>query len=521
MAGDERLKIKNALISVSDKSGLEELVTFLAQNNVSIFSTGGTAKFIESIGINVKQVSEITNFPEIMDGRVKTLNPLIYGGILNRSGIDDHIQKEHGMINMDLMVINLYPFEETITGNNISELDIIENIDIGGPSMIRASAKNFYNKSILTDPDDYGTLINELQNNDFTISEDTRRKLAVKAFKRTAMYDSVIHNYFSEKIDQESTPEEIPLGLKKISSLRYGENPHQNAGLYVSHEQSDSLTKAEIHQGKELSYNNFLDANTAINCVMEFDDPACVIVKHVNPCGVAIGADIKNAYKKSFETDPESAFGGVIAVNGMVDEIFATTLIMNQFVEVLIAPAFSEDALNILKEKKNIRVISKKKFKKTPMPFSIQAIDGGFLVQDDDWKIIDKDNLEYVTDRKPTDDQITDLLFAWKVCKYVKSNAIIFAKNQQTIGIGAGQMSRVNSAKIASLKAAGANLDTKDSVMASDGFFPFSDSIKMASDNGISCIIQPGGSIKDNEVIEEANKNNIAMVMTRMRHFRH
>ncbi len=521
MTGVGRLKIKNALISVSNKSSLEELVTFLAQNNVSIFSTGGTAKFIESIGINVKQVSEITNFPEIMDGRVKTLNPLIYGGILNRSGIDDHIQKEHGMINMDLMVINLYPFEETITGNNISELDIIENIDIGGPSMIRASAKNFYNKSILTDPDDYGTLINELQNNDFTISEDTRRKLAVKAFKRTAMYDSVIHNYFSEKINQESTPEEIPLGLKKISSLRYGENPHQNAGLYVSHEQSDSLTNAEIHQGKELSYNNFLDANTAINCVMEFDDPACVIVKHVNPCGVAIGADIKNAYKKSFETDPESAFGGVIAVNGMVDKIFATTLIMNQFVEVLIAPAFSEDALNILKEKKNIRVISKKKFKKTPMPFSIQAIDGGFLVQDDDWKIIDKDNLEYVTDRKPTDDQITDLLFAWKVCKYVKSNAIIFAKNQQTIGIGAGQMSRVNSAKIASLKAAGANLDTKNSVMASDGFFPFSDSIKMASDNGISCIIQPGGSIKDNEVIEEANKKNIAMVMTRMRHFRH
>ncbi len=521
MSGDGRLKIKNALISVSDKSGLEELVTFLDQNNVSIFSTGGTAKFIESLDINVKQISEITNFPEIMDGRVKTLNPLIYGGILNRSGIDDHVQKEHGMINLDLMVINLYPFEETISGDNFTEEDVIENIDIGGPSMIRASAKNFYNKAVLTHPDDYGPFIYELQNNDCSISEKTRRNTAVKAFKRTAMYDSIIHDFFSQKIEKESIPEAIPLGLKKISSLRYGENPHQNAGLYASINQSDSLTNAEIHQGKELSYNNFLDANTAMNCVMEFDHPACVIVKHVNPCGVAIGADIKNAYEKSFETDPESAFGGVIAVNAMVDRTFATTLIENQFVEVLIAPCFSEEALDVLKEKKNIRVISKKNFKKVPMPFSIQAIDGGFLVQEDDCKIIDKDNLEYVTDKKPTDDQIIDLLFAWKVCKYVKSNAIIFAKNQQTIGIGAGQMSRVNSAKIASLKAAAANLDTKDSVMASDGFFPFSDSIEMASDNEISCIIQPGGSIKDNEVIEEANKQNIAMVMTRMRHFRH
>ena len=521
MIGDGRLKIKNVLVSVSNKSNLKELITFLDQNKVSIFSTGGTAKYIESLGINVTQVSEITNFPEIMDGRVKTLNPLIYGGILNRSSIDDHIQKEHGMINLDLMVINLYPFEETISGNNVNEADAIENIDIGGPSIIRASAKNFYNKAILTDPDDYDLFINELKNNDCSISEETRRNLAVKAFKRTAMYDSAIHNYFTEKIVEESIPEEIPLGLKKISSLRYGENPHQNAGLYVSNNKSDSLTNAKIHQGKELSYNNLLDANTAMNCVMEFDDPACVIVKHVNPCGVAIGTDIKNAYEKSFETDPESAFGGVIAVNDSVDETFATALIENQFVEVLIAPDFSVDALNILKEKKNIRVISKKKFKKNPMPFLIQAIDGGFLIQEDDWQIIDKDNLEYMTDRKPTDDQIIDLLFAWKVCKYVKSNAIIFAKNQQTIGIGAGQMSRVNSAKIASLKAAAANLDTKDSVMASDGFFPFSDSIKMASDNRISCIIQPGGSIKDNEVIQEANKQNIAMVMTSMRHFRH
>ena len=521
MTGDAGLRIKNALVSVSDKTGLEELVRYLDKNNVLIFSTGGTAKFIESLGINVTQVSEITNFPEIMDGRVKTLSPLIYGGILNRRGIDDHVQKEHKMVNLDLMVINLYPFEETISKKNVNESNAIENIDIGGPSMIRASAKNFYHKAILTDPEDYESFINELENNDCLISETSRRDLAIKAFRRTAMYDSAIHNYFSQKVDEELIPEEIPLGLKKISSLRYGENPHQNAGLYISQKQDDSLANAKIHQGKELSYNNFLDANTAMNCVMEFDDPACVIVKHVNPCGVAIGENIKNAYEKSFETDPESAFGGVIAVNGCVDKTFASTLIEKQFVEVLIAPDFSEDALGVLKEKKNIRVISKKVFEKNSMPLSIQAIDGGFLVQEDDWKMIDKDNLEYVTDKKPTDDQILDLLFAWKVCKYVKSNAIIFAKDQQTIGIGAGQMSRVNSAKIASLKAAAANLETNGSVMASDGFFPFSDSIQMASDNGISCIIQPGGSIKDNEVIQEANKNNIAMVLTRMRHFRH
>ncbi|MFL2548054.1 MAG: bifunctional phosphoribosylaminoimidazolecarboxamide formyltransferase/IMP cyclohydrolase [Gammaproteobacteria bacterium] len=521
MTGDAGLRIKNALVSVSDKTGLEELVRYLDKNNVLIFSTGGTAKFIESLGINVTQVSEITNFPEIMDGRVKTLSPLIYGGILNRRGIDDHVQKEHKMVNLDLMVINLYPFEEIISKKNVNESNAIENIDIGGPSMIRASAKNFYHKAILTDPEDYESFINELENNDCLISETSRRGLAIKAFRRTAMYDSAIHNYFSQKVDEELIPEEIPLGLKKISSLRYGENPHQNAGLYISQKQDDSLANAKIHQGKELSYNNFLDANTAMNCVMEFDDPACVIVKHVNPCGVAIGENIKNAYEKSFETDPESAFGGVIAVNGCVDKTFASTLIEKQFVEVLIAPDFSEDALGVLKEKKNIRVISKKVFEKNSMPLSIQAIDGGFLVQEDDWRMIDKDNLEYVTDKKPTDDQILDLLFAWKVCKYVKSNAIIFAKDQQTIGIGAGQMSRVNSAKIASLKAAAANLETNGSVMASDGFFPFSDSIQMASDNGISCIIQPGGSIKDNEVIQEANKNNIAMVLTRMRHFRH
>ena len=542
MTGDGRLKIKNALVSVSDKTGLEKLVTYLDENKVSIFSTGGTAEFIESLGINVTKVSEITNFPEIMDGRVKTLNPLIYGGILNRIGIDDDIQKEYGMINLDLMVINLYPFEETISGNNADEADAIENIDIGGPSMIRAAAKNFHNKAVLTDPEDYFWFIDILNDDNCSVSERTRRKLALKAFRKTAMYDSAIHNYFSPKddirewvYDEEypeeypsiEMPDEIPLGLKKISNLRYGENPHQQAGLYITHKQEGSLANAKIFQGKELSYNNFLDANTAMKCVMEFDDPACVIVKHVNPCGVATGTDLNHAYHKSFETDPESAFGGVIAFNRSVDNDLARNIIKNQFVEVLIAPDFTQDALNALKEKKNIRVISKK-FAKKPNTsdwndWTIQAIDGGFLVQEDDYQIIEKREIEFevTTDKEPTEEEFSDLLFAWKVCKYIKSNAIIFAKNQQTIGIGAGQMSRVNSAKIAALKAAAAKLETRGSVMASDGFFPFSDSIEMASNNGISCIIQPGGSIKDNEVIEEANKQNIAMVFTHMRHFRH
>ena len=542
MTGDGRLKIKNALVSVSDKTGLEKLVTYLDENKVSIFSTGGTAKFIESLGINVTKVSEITNFPEIMDGRVKTLNPLIYGGILNRIGIDDDIQKEYGMINLDLMVINLYPFEETISGNNVDEADAIENIDIGGPSMIRAAAKNFYNKAVLTDPEDYYFWFIKILNDNCSVSERTRRELALKAFRKTAMYDSAIHDFLHEKgdirewvLDEEfpeeypsiQMPDEIPLGLKKSSNLRYGENPHQQAGLYITHKQEGSLADAKIFQGKELSYNNFLDANTAMKCVMEFDDPACVIVKHVNPCGVATGTDLNHAYHKSFETDPESAFGGVIAFNRSVDNDLARNIIKNQFVEVLIAPDYTEDALDALKEKKNIRVISKK-FTKKPntsdwTDWTIQAIDGGFLVQQDDYWTIEKRDIEFevTTDKEPTEEEFSDLLFAWKVCKYIKSNAIIFAKNQQTIGIGAGQMSRVNSAKIAALKAAAANLETKGSVMASDGFFPFSDSIEMASNNGISCIIQPGGSIKDNEVIEEANKQNIAMVFTHMRHFRH
>ena len=521
MSKDKLVKIKTALVSVSDKDGLDTLIEYLDNNNTKIISTGGTAKYIERLGIEVHRVSDLTNFPEIMNGRVKTLNPIIYGGILNRAGIDDEIQNEFGINNIDLIIVNLYPFEQTVKKENTTEEDAIENIDIGGPSMIRASAKNFYSKTIVTDPEDYEILIDELQNNNHSISYSMRKELALKAFKTTAIYDNRIQNYF--QIDKDnSLPDTLLLGLIKKNDLRYGENPHQKAGLYYHQAlNNQSLSGANIFQGKALSYNNFLDVNTAMRCSQEFKDPCCVIVKHVNPCGVAIADNINQAYKKAFETDTESAFGGVIAVNRTVDQEFAIHLIKNQFLEVMIAPAYDDAAIKAFKEKENIRVISVGDYQKNNIDFQIQAIDGGFLIQEDDQQMIEKENLKVVTNKQPNEFQLEDLMFAWKVAKYVKSNAIVFARNLQTIGIGAGQMSRVNSAKIASLKAAAANLDTTGAVMASDGFFPFSDSIQMASDNGIGSIIQPGGSIKDQEVIDEANNKNISMVFTGMRHFRH
>jgi len=522
MPKNKAVKIKTALISVSNKNNLDLIVKCLNNYQVNIVSTGGTAKYIEELGIEVTTVSSLTNFPEIMNGRVKTLNPLIYGGLLNRPDIDDEIQDKLGIKNIDLIIVNLYPFEDTVSIKDVTEEDIIENIDIGGPSMIRASAKNFSSKVIITSPDDYEMLINEIDNNNCSVGYLMRKELALKAFKTTALYDANIQKYFQTTVEKIGIPQDLTLGLSKKQDLRYGENPHQKAGLYSFGNINDkSLLGANIFQGKELSYNNFLDADTAMRCSQEFNDPCCVIVKHVNPCGVAISDHIVNAYEKAFETDPESAFGGVIAVNRTVDEDFAEKLISNQFVEVIIAPNYDAEALEVFKQKNNIRVLSVEGYKKNRIDFQIQSIDGGFLVQEDDDKIITKDDLNCVTEKKPNQDEIQDLIFAWQVAKYVKSNAIVFAKHRQTIGIGAGQMSRVNSAKIASLKAASAKLDTTGAVMSSDGFFPFRDSIEMASDNGIHCIIQPGGSIKDQEVINEANKKDIAMVLTGMRHFRH
>jgi phosphoribosylaminoimidazolecarboxamide formyltransferase/IMP cyclohydrolase len=387
--------------------------------------------------------------------------------------------------------------------------------------MIRATAKNYHSKTILTDPSDYETLITELANNQGCVTYTLRKQLALKAFGYTACYDAAIWDYFSKSQD-DTLPQKLPIGLTKKTNLRYGENPHQRAAIYQQKEVGpNTLVGSKLHQGKELSYNNLLDANAAIGCVQSFNEPACVIVKHVNPCGVAIGNDLDEAYKKSFHTDPESAFGGVIAVNRNVDGKLIKNIINNQFLELLIAPSFDSDALKALEEKQNIRVIEMDGGEKHTNDYSVQTIDGGFLIQEGDEKKIDRQDIDIMTLRQPEDEEIKDMLFAWKVVKYVKSNAIVFARQQQTIGIGAGQMSRVMSAKIASLKAASANLHTKNCVMASDGFFPFKDSIEMAAEYGISCVIQPGGSIRDDEVIAAADAHNLVMGFTGIRHFKH
>jgi len=515
------IKIKTALISVSDKSDLDKLAATLRSHDIAIVSTGGTAAYLKEQNFKVTEVSAITGFPEMMDGRVKTLHPLIYAGLLNRPVIDDKLLEEYSITNIDLVVVNLYPFEETIAQHHSDEEKAVENIDIGGPSMIRATAKNYHSKTILTDPSDYETLITELANNQGCVTYTLRKQLALKAFGYTACYDAAIWDYFSKNQD-DTLPQKLPIGLTKKTNLRYGENPHQRAAIYQQKEVGpNTLVGSKLHQGKELSYNNLLDANAAIGCVQSFNEPACVIVKHVNPCGVAIGNDLDEAYKKSFHTDPESAFGGVIAVNRNVDGKLIKNIINNQFLELLIAPSFDSDALKALEEKQNIRVIEMDGCEKHTVDYSVQTIDGGFLIQEGDEKTIDRQDIDIVTLRQPEDAEIKDMLFAWKVVKYVKSNAIVFARQQQTIGIGAGQMSRVMSAKIASLKAASANLHTKNCVMASDGFFPFKDSIEMAADYGISCVIQPGGSIRDDEVIAAADEHNLVMGFTGIRHFKH
>ncbi len=521
MSDQTAIKIKTALISVSDKSDLDQLAATLRSHDIAIVSTGGTSAYLKEQNFKVTEVSAITGFPEMMGGRVKTLHPLIYAGLLNRPVIDDKLLEKYSITNIDLVVVNLYPFEETIAQHHSDAEKAVENIDIGGPSMIRATAKNYHSKTILTDPSDYETLITELANNQGCVTYTLRKQLALKAFGYTACYDAAIWDYFSKNQD-DTLPQKLPIGLTKKTNLRYGENPHQRAAIYQQKEVGpNTLVGSKLHQGKELSYNNLLDANAAIGCVQSFNEPACVIVKHVNPCGVAIGNDLDEAYKKSFHTDPESAFGGVIAVNRNVDGKLIKNIINNQFLELLIAPSFDSDALKALEEKQNIRVIEMDGGEKNTVDYSVQTIDGGFLIQEGDAKTIDRQDIDIVTLRQPEDEEIKDMLFAWKVVKYVKSNAIVFARQQQTIGIGAGQMSRVMSAKIASLKAASANLHTKNCVMASDGFFPFRDSIEMAAEYGISCVIQPGGSIRDDEVIAAADEHNLVMGFTGIRHFKH
>jgi len=513
--------INRALISVSDKTGIIEFAKALHEKNIEILSTGGTAKMIDDAGIPVIEVSDFTGFPEMMAGRVKTLHPKIHGGILARRGTDEAVMDEHGIKAIDLVVINLYPFQQTVANPDCTLEDAIENIDIGGPAMVRAAAKNHASVSIVVDPSDYDSVLNEL-NTDNSVSEKTRFSLAIKAYEHTAQYDGAIANYFGTMVQREEDklfPRTFNLQFQHKQSMRYGENPHQNAAFYVDNSQNISVASATQLQGKELSYNNIGDTDAALECVKQFKEPACVIVKHANPCGVSINDSILEAYDKAYSTDPESAFGGIIAFNRELDAATAQAIIDRQFVEVIIAPSVSDEANNVVANKKNVRLLSCGEFSDATSYLDYKSVNGGILVQDSDAELYNE--LEVVTDTQPTEQQMNDLLFAWKVAKYVKSNAIIYANNNMTIGVGAGQMSRINSARIAGIKAEHANLTVEGSVLASDAFFPFRDGIDAANDAGIKAVIQPGGSMRDQEVIDAANEHGMAMVFTKMRHFRH
>jgi len=517
------MKIKRALISVSDKTGLVDFARELRCLGIEIISTGGTANLLQQHETALTEISEYTGFPEMMDGRLKTLHPKIHGGILGRRGVDDETMIEHNITGIDLVVVNLYPFQQTIARDNVTLAAAIENIDIGGPAMVRAAAKNHESVAVVVDCDDYTDVIAELKSNNGTISQKTSFKLAVKAFSHTAQYDGAISNYLSaiNGNDKQKFPKVLNLQFNLRQDMRYGENPHQTAAFYVEAGAEFSVASARQIQGKELSYNNVADADAALECVKEFTVPACVIVKHANPCGVALGDSIYDAYTKAFKTDPTSAFGGIIAFNRELDLATAKEIIRRQFVEVIIAPTVSTDAGKVLADKKNVRVLEVGTWHEQKSALDFKRVTDGLLVQDKDLGMITANDLKTVSKRKPGTEEMQDLLFAWKVCKYVKSNAIVYCKNKTTIGIGAGQMSRVYSAKIAEIKAKDENLTVTGSVMASDAFFPFRDSLDAAGGAGITAVIQPGGSMRDKEVIQAADKHNIAMVFTGMRHFRH
>ena len=519
---ERNFKINRALISVSDKDKLIPFAKELDQNKVEIISTGGTYNYLSTNKISAIEISNITNFPEIMDGRVKTLHPKIHGGILGRKKIDDEIMDQHDIEKINLLAVNLYPFKETIKKHDISINEAIENIDIGGPAMIRAAAKNHENVVVLVDPSDYEDFIEKYEHNEITI--EYRQYLAAKAFGHTASYDAAINQYFNKEILKITYPDQLIYSGNIQSKLRYGENPHQTAAFYKDDMSSNerNLASSRKIQGKDLSYNNIADGAAAYECVNQFSSPACVIVKHANPCGVALDDSIKKAYMRAFSTDPTSAFGGIIAFNRLLDGETAKLIIEKQFVEVIIAPEISSEAETILNKKQDVRVLETGKFfDSDDDDYDLKKVSGGLLIQSaDDGKISESD-LKIVTQKKPSKKEISDMLFAWRVGKYVKSNAILFCKDNMTIGIGAGQMSRVYSARIAAIKAGDEDLDISNSVMSSDAFFPFRDGIDAVASYGISAIIQPGGSIRDDEVIAAANESNIAMVFTGMRHFRH
>jgi phosphoribosylaminoimidazolecarboxamide formyltransferase/IMP cyclohydrolase len=506
---------KTALVSLSDKTNLDLIVNFLLNQKVKIISTGGTYKAIKEITDEVLEVSEFTGFEEIMDGRVKTLHPKIHAGILARRDTDMEILTDRGYEVIDMVIVNLYPFKETVA-SGCSFDEAIEKIDIGGPTMIRAAAKNFKDVAVISDPNDYARVIDEWKN-EGGISYEFRKELSQKVFQLMADYNLSIAHYLK---DISSNAHQY--NFEKSESLRYGENPHQTADLLTfSNLEHKNIANADVLQGKELSYNNIVDADAAWECVRAFVEPACVIVKHANPCGVAEANSIYDAYDLAFKTDPTSAFGGIIAFNRGLDKKTAEEINTRQFVEVILATSFEEEALEELAKKKNVRVLCVDLVQDNPHPGVIKKVSGGMLIQSDDTFIVPKGDLKCVTKRQPSAEQIDDLMFAWRVAKFIKSNAIVYVKNKQTIGIGAGQMSRVISAEIANLKAKEEGLEVRGAVMASDAFFPFRDGIDKAASSGIAAIIQPGGSIKDDEVIAAADENNIAMVFTATRHFRH
>ncbi|MFC5576734.1 bifunctional phosphoribosylaminoimidazolecarboxamide formyltransferase/IMP cyclohydrolase [Lysobacter niabensis] len=518
------VKVSRALLSVSDKTGLIDLAKALAARNVELLSTGGTAKAIREAGLPVRDVSEVTGFPEMMDGRVKTLHPLVHGGLLGREGLDDEVMAQHGIAKIDLLVLNLYPFEQVSANPDSSMEDIVENIDIGGPAMLRSAAKNFARVAVATDPAQYAGIVAELDANDGTLSAKTRFALSVAAFNRVAQYDACISDYLSAISEDGSRalfPAQQNSNFVKVMDLRYGENPHQHGAFYRDlWPVPGTLATFTQLQGKELSYNNLADADAAWECVRQFEKPACVIVKHANPCGVAEGSGCSDTYEAAYATDPTSAFGGIIAFNKTLDAATAKTILDRQFVEVLIAPDFEDGALDYAKKKANVRVL------RIPHGdgrnnMDVKRVGSGLLMQTADVREVTRDELKVVTKIAPTEAQMADLLFAWRVAKFVKSNAIVYVKDQRTVGVGAGQMSRVVSAKIAALKAEEAGLEVPGSVMASDAFFPFRDGIDAAAAAGIKAVIQPGGSMRDNEVIAAADEHGIAMVFTGVRHFRH
>lgn len=516
--------LKRALISVSDKTGVLELAKTLEQHKVHILSTGGTAKLLADAGIAVTEVSDYTGFPEMMAGRVKTLHPKIHGGLLGRRGIDEGVMQENEIGEIDLLVVNLYPFAQTIAKDDCTLEDAIENIDIGGPAMLRSAAKNHASVGVVVDPNDYGKISDELAANNGAISLETRFELACKTFAHTAHYDSTIANHLAK---QEAAPkaafaEKVTLGFSKVQEMRYGENPHQQAAFYVeANVKEPSISTAQQLQGKALSYNNIADSDAALECVKQFEQPACVIVKHANPCGVAVNDSILEAYNRAFTCDPTSAFGGIIAFNQTLDTETAQTIIDRQFVEVIIAPDIEDGVEAIVAAKKNVRLLVTGQWAQSGSAFDYKRVNGGLLIQDRDLGMVTEADLKTVSKRQPTADEMRDLMFAWKVAKFVKSNAIVYAQEELSIGIGAGQMSRVYSAKIAGIKAADENLEVKGSVMASDAFFPFRDGIDAANKAGIKAVIQPGGSMRDEEVIAAADEHGMAMVFTGMRHFRH